>query len=258
VTTPRRGRVPGPATRVLSQVSRAPHRQPPPAGSRPSPAGDRSRPLPRQVDPATVAEVVRPPAGSARRQRGALLGGLFATVALGFATAPYAALLVVCLLSLGVRAVSWTTESAEQRQRLRGRRRWYDGPLTLVSAPWYLVVATAGTLVLLLWSATVAFVAGFGYLLFGGPLKPGLVLMGAVLALSLWWGPASRRVRTPTRRLVRALTGNRWVGWLAVTLVACTAAVGAYALLTGTVSWEPSTGPPWRSGTVLGDVLRWL
>ena len=47
---------------------------------------------------------------------------------------------------------------------------------------------------LLLWSALVAFVVGFAYLLFRGPLVPGLLVMGAVFALSLWWGPGSRRL----------------------------------------------------------------
>ena len=59
----------------------------------------------------------------------------------------------------------------------------------MLSSPWYLVVATAGTLVLLVWAALVGFVAGFAYLLFRAPLVPGLLLMGAVVALAVWWGP---------------------------------------------------------------------
>ena len=199
-----------------------------------------------------------PPAGVPRLQRGALLAGFFATVTLGFARAPYLALLVAGLLALLVRTFSWTTDSARQRQHLRGRRRWYDGPLTLATSPWYLVVATAGTMMLLLWSAFVAFVVGFAYLLFRGPLEPGLLLMGAVFGLSLWWGPGSRRLRVPSRRLVLLTTRNVWVGWAGVAVVATAAALCAYALATGGVAWDPKPGPPWRSGTLLGDVLRWL
>ena len=52
---------------------------------------------------------------------------------------------------------------------------------------------------------------------------PGLLLMGAVFAVSLWWGPASRRLRVPTRRLMLRGTRNAWVGWLAVALVGAAA-----------------------------------
>ncbi len=162
------------------------------------------------------------------------------------------------MLALAVRTVSWTTESARERQHLRGRRRWYDGPLTVASSPWYLVVATGGTLMLLLWSAFVAFVVGFAYLLFRGPLVPGLLVMGAVFATSLWWGPAARRLRVPTRRLMVATTRNPWLGWVGALVVAAAAAACGYALLTGGVVWDPQPGPPWRSGTLLGDILRWL
>jgi hypothetical protein len=111
---------------------------------------------------------------------------------------------------------------------------------------------------LLLWSAFVAFVVGFAYLLFRGPLAPGLLLMGGVFALSLWWGPGSRRLRVPSRRLVLLTTRNVWVGWLGVALVSVAAVVCAYALATDGVVWEPKPGPPWRSGTLLGDLVRWI
>ncbi len=108
---------------------------------------------PRRLAPAAAAAC---PAASAAL----LLAGLFATATLGFARAPYLCLLLAAVLALAVRTVSWTTESARQRQHLRGRRRWYDGPLTVARSPWYLVVATGGTLMLLLWAAFVAFVVG--------------------------------------------------------------------------------------------------
>jgi hypothetical protein len=199
-----------------------------------------------------------PPSGVPRLQRGGVLGGLFATVALGFARAPYVSLLVVALVTLAVRTASWTAESADQRQRRRGRRRWYDGPLTMLSTPWYLVVATGGTLVLLLWSAFVAFAVGAAYVLFRGPLLPGLMVMGGVLAVSLWWGPGSRRLRVPTRRLLLAATRRPWTGWLTVAVVGTVAALCAYALLTRGVLWDPAGGAPWRSGTALGRLLGWI
>jgi predicted Ser/Thr protein kinase len=227
---------------AVQQPARAPYMQPP-------------APRPRLVPPDGWRP---PPSGLPKMQRGALLLGLFATATLGFAAAPYLALAAGTMLALAVRTVSWTTESARERQHLRGRRRWYDGPLTVVSAPWYLVVATGGTVVLMLWSAFVAFVVGFAYLMFRGPLVPGLLLMGAVFAVSLWWGPASRRLRIPTRRLVLRGTRNVWVGWLAVALVGAAAVVCGYLLTTQGVSWDPQPGPPWRYGTALGTLVRWL
>ena len=228
-----------PPTRVapVSTPARAPYQPPPPPTPQP----------PRPSSP-----------GLARLQRGLLLGGLLATVAAGFARAPYLSLMALCVLTLGVRTVSWTTESARERQQLRGRHRWYDGPMTALSVPWYVLVSVGGTLVLLLWSAMVAFVVGFAYLLFGAPLRPGLVVMGGVLASSLWWGPGSRRVRAPTRRLLRGVTRSPWLGWLGVAAVAAAVGVCGYALVHGGVLWQPSVGPPWRAGTLLGDVLRWV
>jgi len=155
------------------------------------------------------------PADVARQfQRGCLLLGLFAGVTVGFALAPYLSMSVIGLLALAIRTFSWTSESARERQWRRGRSRWYDGPLTALTSPWYLLVATGGTLMLLLWSAALAFLVGLAYLLFNLPMIPGLMSMGAVLAFSMWWGPGSRRLRVPTRQLV--VRATRWtpVGWV--------------------------------------------
>ena len=233
------------------QPARAPYDQPPPPRHRPVSPAQRPRPLaPEGWRP--------PPAGLRRMQRVAVLACLLASVTLGFARAPYLSLLALAALALAVRTVSWTVESARERQQLRGRRRWYDRGLTMASTPWYLVVATAGTLMLVAWAAMVAFVVGAAYLLFRGPVTPGLLVMGVVLALSLWWGPGSRRLRVPTRRLALGATRTIWTGWVAVGIVAALALVLVYGLLTSGVVWAPATGSPWRSGTALGALLRWL
>ncbi len=200
----------------------------------------------------------RPPTGTARLQRVSLLFGLFAAVTLGFALAPYVGLAAVGLLALVVRTISWTTESVRQRQTLRGRRRWFDAPLAVLSTPWYLVVAAGGTVLLIVWSALLAFAVGFAYALFRAPVVPGLLAMGAVLALALWWGPGGRRVRQPVRRLVAGATRNTWVGWLVVAVVSAVAALLALGLLGNGATWDPADGPPWRAGTALGSLLRWL
>lgn len=246
--------VPGPVTRQLPRQdagpARAPYQTPPPLQSPPFQPPPFQSPEPQPHRPSSP--------GLARLQRGLLCGGLFATVAVGFAKAPYLGLIALGVLTLGLRTASLTTESARERQELRGRHRWYDAPMTLLSVPWYCLVAVAGTLMLLLWSGVVAFVVGFAALLFGAPLEPGLMVMGGVLASSLWWGPGSRRVRVPTRRLLRGATRSLWGGWLGIAVVAVACALCCYALVEGGVVWEPSIGPPWRPGTLLGDILRWI
>ncbi|MGH3331202.1 MAG: protein kinase domain-containing protein [Nocardioidaceae bacterium] len=195
------------------------------------------------------------PDGAAKVQRGCLLLGMFALVSTGFAMAPYLSLAVLALVTLGVRTFSWTTESARDRQWRRGRRRWYDGPLTVATSPWYLIVATGGTLMLMVWSAALAFLVGLVYLLFGLPMVPGLLTMGAVLAFSLWWGPGSRRLRVPARKLVVLATRESWLGWTSVGMLAVAVALCAYALSSAGVVWDPQPGPPWRPGTLLGDAI---
>lgn len=215
------------------------------------------RPATQPPSPAPPASWRPPPAGTARIQRGSLLGGLFAIVALGFAAAPYVALAGVGLAALGLRTWSWTAEAARERTWRRGRK-WYDVPLAAASVPWYLLVATGGTLMLLVWSATLTLLVGLGLLLFRLPLEGGLLVMGSVLAFSMWWGPGGRRLRRPTRTLVLRTTRSTSVGWAGVTVVGVATALLAYALLTSGTVWDPAGGPPWRQGTVLGDLLRFL
>ena len=203
--------------------------------------------------PTQLQEQSRP---TGRPERGALLLALFALVTTAFAAAPYLSVLGLALTVLAVRAVSWTTDAAQDRQWRRGRRRWYDRPLTVVTSPWYAVVAVGGTLVLMVWSVALSFVVGLGYALFGLPLRPGLFLMGAVLAVAVWWGPGSRRVRAPTRRLGIRLARWPWLAWLLVSALLLAAGGCALMMLNGGVAWDPMTGPPWRPGTLLGDLLR--
>ena len=195
------------------------------------------------------------PSGLAKFQRGSLLLGMSALVTTGFALAPYLSLFLIALAALLVRTVSWTTESARDRTYRRGRSRWYDAPLTAVTSPWYLLVATGGTLMLMVWSVALAFIVGLAYALFSAAVVPGLLLMGVVLSFSLWWGPGSRRLRVPARRLVVRATRRTWVGWLVIAMLATVVLLCVLGLLSNGVSWEPQPGAPWRPGTLLGEVV---
>ncbi len=243
------------------QPARAPYMQPAPPQNQPQLSGQ-VQPSPTQQFPSPVVPTKAPPepwqslpSGLAKFQRGSLLLGMFASVTVGFALAPYLSLLLIALAALAIRTFSWTTESSRDRQWRRGRNRWYDGPLAVATSPWYLVVATGGTLVLLLWSAALAFLVGLAYLLFSLPMIPGLLTMGAVMAFSLWWGPGSRRLRVPTRKLIVRATRWTWLGWVAVGVLAVVVALLSYGLLTSGVNWDPQPGAPWRPGTMLGDIV---
>ncbi len=228
---------------TFQPAARAPYMQPRP------PSTDQQTAPPEAWRP--------PPAGTARLQRGLLLGGLFAMVVLAFAWAPYLSVVGVAAGALALRTWSWTAEAVRERTWRRGRR-WYDVPLAALTSPWYLLVATGGTLVLMLWSVALAVLVGLGLLVFRAPETSGLLLMGSVLAFSLWWGPASRRLRGPTRSLVLAATRRPAVGWVSALVVGVAAAGCAYFLVSTGTSWAPMPGPPWRQGTLLGDLARWL
>ena len=113
---------PATAHQPVQQAARAPYMQPP-APQQPTLAG------PRGADPGSP---------SGRRCRGPGCGApccsrLFAVVVLGFARAPYLSLAAVGALTLAVRTVSWTTDSARRRQQVRGGPRWYDAPLAVLA-----------------------------------------------------------------------------------------------------------------------------
>ncbi len=228
------------------QPARAPFMQPPPPR-------DPHRPA---LLPANAMR--QPTSGSARTQRMLLLGGLFLSAAVGLGVAPYLTFWTLAALALAVRALSWTAESARERQYLRGRRRWYDAPMTVLSSPWYLVVAAGGTVMLLIWGLFLAGLAGLSAALFGLPLQAALVVIGAVFAAGLWTGPGSKRLRLPTRRLVTSLTRDVWIGWTFVGAMVIVLGALLWSLAGGDPSWRPQPGPPWRDGTLLGTLTSWL
>ena len=203
-------------------------------------------PQPRPTDPL---------AGTRRRL---FLAGVVALVGTGFALAPYICGTLLALGTLAVRTASWTTESARERKALRGRAAWWDLPLTVVATPWYLLVATAGTLVLLLAAFTLAFVCGLVLVLVRPPETTGLLGLGIVLALAIWWGPGGARVRRPARRAAAALTRPEQSGWAALGVLALAVVLCAWFLSANGVTWDPASGAPWRLGTHVGNVLHRL
>lgn len=229
-------------------AAREPFMQPPP------PAGTvAGSPRPQLLPPTSYRT-----SGTAKLQRSLLLGGALAGVTVGTAVAPYLAFIGLALVVLLVRTFSWTGQAARERQHLRGRRRWYDAPLTVLTTPWYLLVAGGGTALLLGWAGLVTFVVALGAAVFGTPLPLVLLVSGALLGVLTWWGPGAKRLRLPARRVAAALTRDPWVGWTAVAGVVIALVPLVLAFAAGELSWRPAPGPPWRDGTLLGTLTDWL
>ncbi|MGN6132660.1 MAG: protein kinase domain-containing protein [Nocardioidaceae bacterium] len=215
-----------------------------------------------QVVAPTAVVPTAPPFAPAPRRSGVLGAGgvtaaLAALVACGFVAAPYLTFGLAALLALVARTTSWTGDAVDRRRRWRGRR-WYDGPVAVLTAPWYLLVATAGTVLLALSAAAVTVVAGAGLLLFRVPPAAGMLLAGAGLSQALWWGPGGRRVRRPVRRVARAAVRHRWAGWALAGGMLVVAVCALWVGSTAGATWSPSPGAPWRDGTWLGGLRHHL
>lgn len=195
---------------------------------------------------------VRPhvPAGQRLRRTLTLLaaGGV---VAGAITLAPYVALAVLLVLVWLLRSGSLAAASAGSRRDRRGVR-WYDGLQVLLAAPWHAVAGLGGTLVLFLWSAGIACAVALLCFAASLSLTTSLAAIGAVFALSTWWGPGSERLRSPVHRLVDPLA-RRGVPWLLVTLLVAAAGsgLGAAASAQGT-SWTPYDAAPFSDVSLPG------
>jgi predicted Ser/Thr protein kinase len=218
-----------PPTRPITVAERARPPYPPPrplAGPTPqpgedTPAGKRSNPAVRLL----------------------LMLGLLALFAVGTALAPYVTAGVALLLAWLVRTASSSSDVIADRRALRGQRR-SDSLVRTLAAPWHLLVALPGTVVLLLAAGVSTALPAAVLGAMGAPESRALLVGGALGGLVLWWGPGSRRLRRPTRRAVwwagRAETaGLACVGVVLGAVVALAVAVGS----TG-VQWWPGDAAP--------------
>jgi hypothetical protein len=180
-----------------------------------------------------------------RLRRTLLLGGTVVLVATAFRAAPYLTLLVVGLTVLVTRGVSRSEEALHRRRLSRGTK-WHDAPRSVLAYPWHVLRGSAGALVLFVVAAGVTVCVTASLVLLGLGTPDALLVGGGCLALMVWEGPGSARVRTPLGRLATTAARNPVAtfvvaGALAVLLVAT---VSAY--LGNGVSWTPDDGPPWR------------
>jgi hypothetical protein len=203
----------------------------------PGPAEDDPDDLPYDLDPTPVRD---PAAVRLRRSTGvAALGLAGATLVAAW---PYWGAASVLAATWLLRTCTLTVTAAGDRRRLRGVR-WYDVLLAPLSAPWYLVAAVPGSLVLGLWSLGLALAGVLLCYALSTTLATALFVAGLSLVVSLWWGPGAAHVRWPVRVVAQSLA-RRTGHWAVVTtvLVATAGFVGHQASLD--VGWSPFGPPP--------------
>ncbi|WP_165355162.1 serine/threonine protein kinase [Nocardioides oleivorans] len=184
----------------------------------------------------------RVPAGQRLRRSLTLLAGA-GVVAGGIAFAPYVTTAVLFVAVWLLRSGSLAASSAGNRRDRRGAR-WYDGVQVLLAAPWHVVAALGGALVLFLWSIGIA--CAIALLCFAASISmtTSLAVIGATFAFATWLGPGAERVRAPVHRVVDPLA-RRGVPWFLVTLLvaALGSGLGAAVSAQGT-SWTPYDSAP--------------
>jgi hypothetical protein len=131
-------------------------------------------------------------------------------------------------------------------------------PASVLAAPGYLVFSLVGTVVLLGSALTAVAVAGLLMTLAGVSVPVGLVGTGLVYVASLWWGPASGRVRQRGRRLTRRWTARTRTGPMVLLLGAALALVLVALLAARGPIWSPDSHAPWTDGwlTPVDHALR--
>src|ERR1700712_3617024 len=224
-----------PRTRVIPAPAQLPVQLP----SRPPAQAQSSRSGPPAVAAAS-------PRDSSRVQQVLQTFGLGALAGSMIASAPYSGAAVVGVVVLVLRLISVTRQRHSRQRLLRGRAAWYDVPATTLSLPVYVLVALAGSLVLLFGAAFAALgMYSLGYVL-GQPVRIDLVLAGLGFVLAVWWGPGSTRLRESTRGLVVRTSRSEFGGWFVVVACLLGTTVLLGLLLDTGPNWAPALAPPWH------------
>jgi serine/threonine protein kinase len=182
------------------------------------------------------------PSATALLRRGLLVAAL-GLVSGGLTAAwPYAGLALLLVVSWLLRTCTLTVTAHGDRRRLRGAR-WYDVLVAPLSAPWYLLAAVPGALLLGVWTLGIG-LAGV-LLCYAAGLSASLTLFvaGACVAGGLWVGPGASAVRWPVRTVAQAVAA-RTGRWAVVTIAVV--AVAGFLLHQGSVDsgWAPFGRPP--------------
>jgi hypothetical protein len=226
--------------------------QPPAPAAEPTLVLERTRMLPADAPydgpydalPLPPLSEVDPPRRG--RQRLGLLGAGLGLIGL-VAVAPYVGLVVLAGLALLLSFVSVATERHRRRREWRGAR-WYDVPASALASPAYLLTSLGGTLLLAGW--VLALLAALAVLLSALQVAPatGLLVASAASVVSLWWGPASARVRDGARVITSPMARPTRTGPVVALIGLVVALVLVGVLEAQGPSWTPATSAPWSGG----------
>jgi hypothetical protein len=141
-----------------------------------------------------------------------------------------------------LRTCTLTVTAHGDRRRLRGAR-WYDVLVAPLSAPWYLVAAIPGALLLGIWALGVGLAGVLLCYAAGTSAAFTLFVGGLCVEVGIWLGPGASHVRWPVRVVAHALA-RRTGRWAVITVVVVAFAgfVGHQASLD--IDWSPFGRPP--------------
>lgn len=181
--------------------------------------------------------------GLEKARRGVLVAAGLGVVGGGFALAPYLTLLALSALVWILRSGSMAASSAGLRRQTRGIK-WYDGVQLLLAAPWHASASIPGALMLVLWSAGLGLAAALVCFAVGTSMLVGLGVTGVVSGAAMWWGPGSRRLRSPVQRMSHPLSARPLV-WFFAAIFTCAAATGLAAAASAQgPNWAPADDRP--------------
>ena len=178
-----------------------------------------------------------------RLRRGSLWTALVLAAGAALTAYPWPALLALLALTWLLRSASLAASATGDRRRLRGAK-WYDPLLYLLGAPWHVVRAIPGTLLLALWSTGLALAAVLICYAAAAELEVTLFVAGLTFVVALALGPGGSRFRSPLARVVHPLASRPGPWLVALLVVAATAAALGYLVSTSGISWFPSSNPP--------------
>ena len=182
--------------------------------------------------------------GPERARRASLLVATGVAVAAAITAYPYLATALVLALVWLLRSGSLTAQATGDRQRLRGRARWWDVVVAPLSRPWSTSSARSparscwcsGPLALPWPAALLCYAAS-------ATVEITLFVSGVLSSPLSTSDPVAPGCRRPLSRLVNPLArGTRT--WLVAMLVAIVAAIGLGLVAETGVGWDPAKGQP--------------
>jgi serine/threonine protein kinase len=169
--------------------------------------------------------------------------GAFAAAVAGVVSArPYWSLAMLLGAAWLLRTCTLIVTAHGDRRRLRGAK-WYDVLVAPLSAPWYLVAALPGALLLGVWALGIGLAALL--LCYAAALSTATTLFLTAIAVEggLWIGPGAAHVRWPVR-VVAHVVARRTPRWAVMTVLLLAVAGLAGHKATLDVGWSPFGTPP--------------